>query len=242
MADLLTICQDVADEVGVERPLSIINNSDDTAKRLLQVAQRTGKELAKKHSWTALQAEHTFTTATSTSSYSLPSDFDRMIPWTQWDRTNEWRLYGPLSPQDWQFEKSGVAEEGPRRDYRIKLNSGTLEFFISPTPDAGSAGETLAFEYVSTNWCEDKNGNGQSQFKADTDTVRLDDELFRLGVMWRFRRTLGMAYDDEYREYMHLYNVRKANDLDMPRLRLNSSPSDELPLGANIQDANFPSS
>lgn len=235
---LIQIAQDVSDEIGVERVNTVVGNTNDTARRLLQAAQRTGKELAKKHYWTVLQKEHTFTTVDSQASYDLPSDFDRMLPHTQWDRSNEWRLYGPLTPQEWQFVKSGVAEEGPRRDYRIKPESGTNKFFISPTP--GTTGETLAFEYVSTNWCESSGGTGQALFQADADVVRLDGELFRLGVIWRFKRALGMAYLTEFDEFDHLLRVRKAGDGDMPRLRMDRHAG--VDLVANIQDANFPSS
>lgn len=239
---LLQIAQDVSDEVGVERVTTVIGNTNDTARRLLQSAQRTGKDLAKKHYWTVLQREHTFNTATSAASYDLPSDFDRMLPYTQWDRANEWRLRGPLSPQDWQFVKSGVAEEGPRRDYRIKPESGTNKFFLSPTPAAAEAGETLAFEYVSTQWCEDSDGNGQASFQADGDVVRLDGELFRLGVIWRFKRALGMEYLTEFDEFDHLLRVRKAGETDMPRLRMDKHADVNTSLLANVQDANFPSS
>lgn len=244
MADtLLQMSQDVTDEIGVERPSTIIGNTgNDTAKRLLQVAQRTGKELSKTHYWTVLQTEHTFNTASSTASYNLPSDFDRMIPYTQWDRANEWRLSGPRSPQDWQFIKSGVAEEGPRREYRIKPDSGTNKFFISPTPSASEAGEELVFEYISKNWCESSSGTGQTEFQADSDVVRLDGELFRLGMIWRFKRALGMSYLVEFDEYQRMLNVRKAGDTDMPRLRMDKHADMDPHLLANIQDANFPSS
>lgn len=237
---LLQIAQDVTDEIGLERVNTVVGNTNDTARRILQAAQRTGKMLAKTHYWTVLQTEHTFQTASSTASYDLPSDFDRMLPWTQWDRANEWRLRGPTSPQGWQFVKSGLAEEGPRRDYRIKPDSGTNKFFISPTPGSGEAGETLAFEYVSQNWCEDSGGTGQAEFKADDDVVRLDAELFRLGVMWRLKAALGMDHLLDFDVFQRMLQVRKAGEFDMPRLRMDQRADTDL--AVNIQDANFPSS
>lgn len=243
MADtLLQIAQDVSDDIGLERVNTVVGNTNDTARRLLQSAQRTGKMLAKVHYWTVLQTEHTFQTASSQASYDLPSDFDRMLPWTQWDRANEWRLRGPTSPQGWQFVKSGIAEEGPRRDYRIKPESGTNKFFISPTPGSGDAGETLAFEYISTNWCEASDGTGKAEFSNDTDVVRLDGELFRLGVIWRFKKALGMDHLLDFDAFDRLFRVRKAGEFDMPRLRMDRHADVDANLAANIQDANFPSS
>lgn len=239
---LLQIAQDVTDEIGLERVSTVVGNTNDTARRILQAAQRTGKMLAKTHYWTVLQTEHTFQTASSTASYDLPSDFDRMLPWTQWDRSNEWRLRGPTSPQGWQFVKSGIAEEGPRRDYRIKPESGTNKFFLSPTPGAGEAGETLAFEYVSQNWCESSGGTGQAKLQADDDTIRLDEELFRLGVIWRLKAALGMEYQMDFDAFFGMLRVRKAGEFDMPRLRMDRRSDVDPNLAANIQDANFPSS
>lgn len=239
---LLTMCQDVTDEIGIERPQTIVSNTSDTARRLLQSAQRTGNELARRWYWSFLTREHTFDTVEDQSAYDLPDDFDRMIPHTQWDRDNEWRLWGPLTPQEWQFVKSGVAEEGPRRDYRIKPDSGTNKVFLSPPPGTGEDGETLVFEYISTNWCVDTNGDGRSKFQADTDKPRFDDELFRLGIRWRILRSLGLEYLTEFDEFDRLQSQRIAGDGDMPRLRMDAHFDRDDILTANVQDANFPSS
>lgn len=239
---VLTMCQDVTNEIGTEPIAAVIGNNNDTARRLLQAAQRTGNGLARAHTWTLLQREHTFTTVDSQAAYDLPSDFDRMLPHTQWDRANEWRLLGPLSPQEWQLVKSGVVEEGPRRDYRIKPDSGTNKFFISPTPGSGEGGETLVFEYISANWAETSGGTGISKFQNDDDVPRFDDELFRLGIKWRFLRTLGLDYITEYDEYERMFNRRVATDGDMSRLRMDQSFNRENALYANIADGNFPSS
>ena len=240
MATVLEMVQDVTDEIGVERLNTVVNNTSNTARRALQAAKRTGNELLKKHYWSFLYREHTFDTVDSQAAYDLPSDFDRIVPHTQWDRTNEWRLWGPLSAQDWQFVKSGVAEEGPRRDYRIKADSGTNKVFISPTPGSGEGGETLVFEYITNEWAEASDGTGQSDIQADSDTVRFDDELFRLGLKWRLLRSLGMEYLTEFDEYDHMRKVRVAGDGDMQRLRMDAHFYDETQ-AVNVQDSNFPS-
>src|SRR5512146_56394 len=40
------------------------------------------------------------------SDYTMPSDFERPIDGTMWDRTRYWAMRGPMSPQQWQFYKS----------------------------------------------------------------------------------------------------------------------------------------
>jgi len=44
---LLTIIQNVSDEVGIERPTSVIGTSDQTVRQLLALSNRAGKMLAR---------------------------------------------------------------------------------------------------------------------------------------------------------------------------------------------------
>lgn len=235
---ILQVCQDVADEVGVEHPSTIYGSTGNTARRLYQATVQTARELLRRVDWAVLQKEHTFDTVASQAAYALPSDYDRMIPHTQWDRHNYWRMIGPWSPQDWQWFESGIVVRGPRRRYRLKPESGTKEIFIFPTPS--SAGETLVFEYISNEWARSTGGTAQSSIQADTDTVIFPDEVFHLGVLWRFQRALGMAYYDERNDFEAELRRAKADNTGMPRL--NMAQEHEFALSANIQDGNFPSS
>ena len=235
---ILTHCTNVADEVGVESPTTIVGSTANTAKRLYQAAKQTANELRSRVDWAVLQKEYTFATVASQAAYDLPSDYDRMIPYTHWDRNNAWRLLGPFSPQDWQWVKSGIVQEGPRRRFRIKPDAGTRKFYISPTPS--SAGETLVFEYISTEFARNAGGTAQSAIENDTDTVIFPDYLFRLGILWRFQRALGMAYADERNDFDREMDREKANNAGMPRLSM--TRLNEVVLTANIQESNFPSS
>lgn len=206
---LLSICQNVADEIGVDKPSTIVGNSDDTAKRLLAAAKREGRELARKN-WTVLQKEYTFSTASSDADYALPSDYDRMIADTVWDRTNYWKVRGALSPADWQVRKSAIiAQSDVRRAYRIKAVSGARQFVLDPTP---SSVDSLVFEYISNEWCEDSGGTGQTQWAADDDVARIDESLIELGVRWRFLQRLGLSYFDEKDEYQRAVDHAYAAD------------------------------
>jgi hypothetical protein len=107
--------------------------------------------------------------------YSLPSDWLKQIPQTEWDRSNRWPLLGPQSPQDWQSFKSGIVYAGPRLRFRIQGN--TLS--INPPP---ASGLQLAFEYISNGWATSAAGVSQTKFLADTDTFVFDDSLMLSGV------------------------------------------------------------
>lgn len=62
---LLSICQQVANDLGLSVPTSIVDNTDQTAARLLAQAQKAGVSLARKPQggWVAMIQEYDFTTA-----------------------------------------------------------------------------------------------------------------------------------------------------------------------------------
>ena len=139
---LLTTLQDVAVKIGIDRPSSVIGSTDTTVKELLSFAQEEGKSLSKANDWQILIKEQTFTTtATETQASAIPSDFDRFVNETFWNRSKYRTLTGPLTPQEWQAVKASTIS--PVTDC-FRYRGGSL--LIAPTP---TAGETMAFEYVS---------------------------------------------------------------------------------------------
>jgi len=63
---ILSMCQNVADFTGFERPTSVISNTDPIARQLLALAQREGKQLMRVSDWAILKKEHTFSTSSGT--------------------------------------------------------------------------------------------------------------------------------------------------------------------------------
>ncbi len=197
---LATILTEVADDVGIGAAITtFIGNNDETARRLLALAQKAGKLLARMD-WTALQIEHTFSTVASVTSYALPSDYEKMVDGTFWNRTDYMRVRGGQTAQQWQQIKSQLVNPGIRDRFRIKIdtNLGVRRINIDPTP---TAVENLVFEYVSTSWCEEPLAHtGQNAWVLDTDVARIDEFLIQLEVIWRLRRALGIAYLEDRAE------------------------------------------
>lgn len=228
---LLTICQNVADEVGFSRPATIVNNTDATAKQLYRLANRTGHAL-KRVGWQVLRADHTFTLVTGTQTYALPADFGFIVPNTTWDRSKDREVLNPLSAQQWAFSKGWGLVTGINRRARIKGN--LLEF--DQTITSADNGNTIAFEYVSDYWAESSGGTDQAEFSADTDVSKLDDELMTLGVIWRFKKAKGLDYADDFAEYSGLLKRLKATDGGATSLSLNAA---RMSLDPNIPEGNF---
>lgn len=225
---LLSIIQSAADRLGLTRPSSVISSPDENAKILLGMAQEEGKALADRHTWQALQTEYTFSTANGTAFYALPTGFDALIKDTVFNRTSRRRMVGDLSPSQWQeTQASLVTMVNPA--FRIRNNL----FYISPTP---TAVETVAYEYVTKNWCQSSGGTGQSEWAADTDTGLLDEELTKLGVIWRFKAKKGF----DYAEDMNSYEIRVNNAIlkDGARVTIDTSncERDRIPLSPQVPE------
>ena len=59
-----------------------------------------------------------------------------------------------------------------------------------------------------------------------------------MGVKWRFKKAIGLAYDDDLNEYLSVLARAIARDGGRPTLRLDgAAPGD---LAAAIPDGNFP--
>lgn len=163
----------------------------------------------------ALNTNTSNTMAMGQQAYNFPTDYDHMIVQTQWDRGFRWQLLGPLDAQEWQVLKSGISPTGPRRRFRIMNN----QFFIDPIPYDGNQ---LVFEYISYNWCQNSQFQGQNKWQADTDTYRLDDDTFILGMIWRFRMAKGLDYSEERQMWTDSINRYKARQASVRNLPVNA--------------------
>lgn len=172
--------------------------------------------------------------------YALPSDFERPIDNTYWDRGRFWNMRGPLSPQQWQFYKSSIyGQVAVQRRFRIRNINGLDKFSIDPPPTDN--GTPLVFEYVSNGWCKNAGtGAYQTQWLLDTDLGVIDEYLIRLGVKWRALDRLGMDYSSALMEYAR--EVDKAVAQDGGASTLDMTPPRFPPYinSYSIQDGNFP--
>jgi len=238
---LLSIVQDACAEIGaIAQPSAVVSNSDETVSRMLALIKREGEDLVQSD-WTILQRLHTLATVAATAEYDLPADYGRMIVDTHWDRSNYEPIYGPISPHDWQAIKSGLLGSGiVGRRFRIvrsMVSGNSRKFILDPTPTAADASETLAFEYISTYYCASSGGTAQAAWTADTDVPIVDENLFRLGLIVRFKRSTGLDYASEADEYADKRRTLYARDRPAPNLTIVSSRSSHLLSSWNLPAA-----
>lgn len=219
---LLTLCQGAARQLNLPVPATIVSNDDETAVLLLRLASEEGESLMRRYPWQILIAERVITTlAQEEQTAAIPADYDRMLPDTMFNRTTRRWITGPLSPEDWQQQKA-LVQVYVNPVYRIR---GDALLLTNPP----AAGETVAFEYVSKNWCRSSGGAPQNDWALDTDVGRLDEKLMTLGLVWRFRQVKGLSYGEDFAQYERRVTDAMMRDGTKPRISTDYVSSDRVP-------------
>lgn len=208
---LATLCQAAARQLNLPAPQAFVSSVDDTAALLLRLATEEGVSLMRRCAWQALVAEKTFTTVAADEQVdAIPSDYDRMIPETMFNRGTRRRVAGPLSAEEWQQTKATlVTYVNPT----FRMRGDTI--LMSPNPPAG---EVIAYEYVSKNFCKSAAGVTQADWVADNDVSRLDEGLMTLGLIWRFRQVKGLSYAEDLQLYERRVTDAEMRDGVRPRI------------------------
>lgn len=163
--------------------------------------------------------------------YAFPSDYDRPVDRTQWDKSKHWEMLGPETAQQWQWLKSGFIATGPRIRFR------PLGGYFQTWPPIATP-EYLGFEYISNQWAY-AGTTGKSAFTIDSDTCIFPDRLMVTGLKLKFWQikgfdTTALAYD-----YTMQLDVAKANDSGSQTLSFAPSPTDQLISWGNIPDSGY---
>lgn len=199
---LLSIAQNTLKEIpGFEVPATIAGNENETAVLSLALINRAILETRRRSNWTQLTVRHTITTVALQDQYDLPGDWKKFIAGTWWDGTNHWPMQGPVSARDWEFLKGRLITSTVRRLFRIfkGTSDNDRKIYIFPTPP--SSGEEITLEYISNGLVEDTSGTLKEIFTADDDTSLIDEDVVALGFKWRFLKSKGLPYVEEFRDY-----------------------------------------
>jgi hypothetical protein len=167
--------------------------------------------------------------------YAMPTDFDRMISDTNWDRTNHWRNLGTKTSQEWQWLQGGIISVGPRERYRIYNNR--LRIFQALTSIY-----TFAFEYVSNYWVMSTSATAgdKGAYTVDSDTAVFPDDLMLAGLKFYFLKAKKLDYAIELGEFTRALSYTKAQDVPVPAQSLAPIGMNPLVGPWSVQDGNWP--
>jgi len=207
----LEIVRAACQNIGLPQPNTVTGSSDTSIRQLLGLLNSEGRQLSVRYDWEVLVREKTFPSAAAEDQGSLtdiigaPNAYRHILNDTLWNRSTNQPIYGPKSSVDWQVAKT-LGRTGPYTEYRIRGS----HLLLLPAPGAG---EEIAFEYVTRNWCTSDDGQEQrSAITKDEDEVVLDAEIMIAGLDWRWRKAKGLSYAEEFNSYERLVAVAMDRD------------------------------
>lgn len=176
--------------------------------------------------------------------YNMPAGFDWFINRTMWDRTNQWELLGPDSPQQDQWQRSGIVPLTPRRHFR-QIGPFSRSFRLWPPPAELTSPYQLVFEYQ-TSHSVMVNGDPCAlaiEYVNDNDVCVLDDQAIILGTKWMFWEIKGFgSYVTMQSRWVDYVERLKARDGAAPTLSLAPPRNNIFISSLQVQDGNYPGS
>lgn len=184
--NIVEIAQAVAKDVGLAVPDVVVSSGLRETVELLEMANATGRELARRVDWGALNNFQTLTGDGTERSFDLGNLFSRITSGIG-VRNAEGGIVRPLTRGEW-LNLTHV--EGVPRYFFLEGSQISFWPYLAVGATATVATQTKA-------WCS----NGDESFTADTDETLLDDDLFIKGLIVRWRRQKGLDYSDYEAEY-----------------------------------------
>lgn len=231
-----TIVARAALQLGIGNVPDPYASTDPAILQLCEFMRQAADDLTTRSDWGHIIREATFTTDGASTSYALPADFHDFIDQTGWNRTTQFPLVGPLSPQQTQFLKSRLANVLLQIAFR-KVG-GLLVFPIVP-----AAGAVVAFEYQSTYWVQSANASAPDKEAptVSTDVVLFDSDLMVAATKLRWCEEKGWDTAAVQARFDEKLEHAIGKDTGAPVIALGgrTRPLDRMINGANISEGNW---
>lgn len=183
---LLSAINEVCDVVSLSQFETVYGSSEPNAETMVALAQEAGDEIARRVDWQQMLKQHTC----SASPENFPSDYQRLTPGGG-IRTSTGIFARPVNNSGQWSVISVVPSTQPY--YFIKAN----QFLFSPADSAVDA----VIDYVSKNWILNDPAGEAATWAADDDTTLFPERLLVKGIVWRWKRQKGLAYEDNLAEF-----------------------------------------
>lgn len=194
--NVIDIAKAVAPNISIAAPSVVVSSNDPNAVKLLQMMNETGRELARRADWGALEKTATITGTGSNDAFALPNDFARLSPGNA-VTFNGIPVRGGLSRDEWQSLSNS---QGTPRYFR--LSGDTISFYPFPILSA-----TVLVSYQSSGWCA-----GGENLLSDADQPLVPAELVIGGTIWRWKRSSGLDFQDYLAEFEAMLEQMAAFD------------------------------
>jgi len=231
------ILTQVAGELGLPRPLTVVGLADVQSLQLLALLNSAGNELLMYYPWEQFSREWSVTTTPGVESYSLPAGYGYLVSQTQWDRTDHWPLLGPKSAQEWAWLKGSTVAQAPRLRFRVQ--GGMFKLF--PIPAAGTAYQ-LAMEYITNYWATTLVSSAATptdMVTLDADLVQYDPWLVVKFIKLKFYELKGFPTAGVNADFMRVFNSLTGKDTGAQILTLSPSAQSQFIGVGSVPDGSW---
>jgi hypothetical protein len=192
--NLVTILNQVLLQSGFLERGSFVSSADPDDKQMVAIANRAAYEIMNYFPWPKQRKTFTVTLNAGQTRYTLPTDFQSLVPDSAWEQDGERQVEFPVPDRRWFMYKFTNWSDGGT--LRVRMYGNEIEVH----DDAD--GETFNFEYISKWVVKAQDGTPKELFSEDTDTFDLDDQLLILGIQAHWQQAKLMpSYQEHFANY-----------------------------------------
>jgi hypothetical protein len=190
---LLQIVQDVHDRLGLDRPTAVISGTGQV-RQVYSFLLDEVEDAIESHDWQKLKVTRTFACAATQLQSEPPSNFFRLARGSDvWDVTRR-RPLDIVDAGEWTSINAQVSQ--PTYPMYLYLQGGS--FYISEP----QLNDSISYEYLAATPWKPSGATLIADFlprpTADTDACVLDAKMLTYGTAWRFLRSKGLDYAQEF--------------------------------------------
>lgn len=186
---VLEIAQDAATRMGIAIPDVLFTSTDREFIELRRTINEVAERIARAHDWSLLKTTETNTGDGSTTSFTLPSDYLRMPKEAQVWSTRWQRPLNRVTPE--------MQLQLDIRSYDLVTGTWTMQGGSMVFAPALASSENAKWQYISNLVFQPASGSNKARATADEDTFRLGDRLLELQMIWEWRKSKGLAYEED---------------------------------------------
>lgn len=225
---ILSVVKDVCAAVGVTVPTSVFASL--TAVREMQEMVALANEVAQRiaydtRDWQALRVSQTHSGDGVTEAFNLPANFKRMLL-----NANVWRSTSTQQPMrffpdtdEW-LQRRAANETDAWGEWTIYGN----QLHVWPVMGVGVSARYI---YLDKNCVSLAAGGNGDTFVADGDSFRLDERVFKLGMIWQWKAQKGSPYAEDMGSFGDALQLAMGHDSPAPIL------VDRLPISSTARIA-----
>lgn len=210
---LLSVIKDVCATVGVQVPTSVFTNitNNRTMTEMLSLANEMAQCIAyDTREWTRLKTTVTYPGDGVTRAFDLPANYKRMLL-----TSNVWRSTSYLTPMRFVPDTDEWLNRRARNIYDAWGEWTILGGQMLIVPVMGT-GVSAYFSYLDKNCVSLASGGRGDAFMADGDAFFLDERVFKLGMIWRWKAQKGSPYNEDLGTYGDALAFVAAHDSPAP--------------------------